>query len=101
MTSKASKVQFWRCEDCDGISETADLLHAPSPFGRRDEEVLGCPKCRSIEGLRANCDYPGCTRDVSSGTPMADGDYLNRCWEHSPTAIGRAVAKVAQMALAA
>jgi hypothetical protein len=79
-----SKAQYWRCQDCDAISETKELLRAPSPFGRPDDEVIGCPKCKGIEGFDPNCDYPGCRQNVSGGHPMPDGDYLNRCWQHSP-----------------
>lgn len=78
-----SKVQFWRCGECDKVSETVELLRAPNPFNA-SEEITGCPACGAVENFAQTCDYPGCRHDVSSGTPMPDGDYVNRCWQHSP-----------------
>lgn len=72
-----------RCDECDTITHTSDLLHAPNPFDAEDI-VAGCPFCKSIDCFRPVCDAADCHRYASSGTPTPDG-YRWTCHKHRPT----------------
>jgi hypothetical protein len=71
----------WRCPECLTISETVDLLRAPSPFNAEDE-LIACPKCRAVVWFIELCDEPGCDEPASCGFPTADG-YRRTCGKHS------------------
>lgn len=74
----------WKCKQCDHICRSADLLHAPHPFDK-DDVVVGCPNCKSVDSFTAACDVDGCRHESSSGTPTTDGSYggyTYRCHEH-------------------
>ena len=56
------------CEECTWIGETWQLLRAKNPFAQ-NEEITGCPGCKSIDCFLRLCDEPGCKNRVSSGFP--------------------------------
>jgi hypothetical protein len=72
----------WSCDECGSITEESELLSAPNPF-KPDEPVLGCPVCKEIGQFTEVCDFEGCQKEATAGTPTADG-YVRRCWAHSP-----------------
>lgn len=77
-----SGARKWLCTECDRVSADDALLMAPHPF-MADQVITGCPLCREAERLLTACDWPGCAKASSSGTPTPDG-YVLRCWDHSP-----------------
>lgn len=78
-----SAVRYWRCEECDWIGPDSALLRAPNPFAPADE-ICGCPNCKEVNHFALACDFRACRNDASSGWPLADGSYVNRCWQHPP-----------------
>ena len=72
----------WMCDSCDAIVANADLLHAANPFDR-EQEVLGCPKCKAVDDFRRVCGFDGCENAATGGTPYR-GQYVQRCWKHNP-----------------
>lgn len=77
----------WREEPhctCDNghIFPEAEMLVAQHPFDP-DDQVHGCPQCRTIRNIYRACDRTGCHRAASSGTP--DGhSYRWTCHTHHP-----------------
>ena len=76
----------WRCRDCGDISLEVDLLRAPNPFCP-DQNILGCPECKSVGDFARLCDEPGCCNEVMCGFTTTEGDefggYRMTCHEHS------------------
>lgn len=73
----------WRCDDCYESFDESEFLRAPSPFDPEDE-ITGCPRCKSTDDFTPLCDHGSCTRQGSGGYPMANGSYVLRCFEHRP-----------------
>jgi len=73
---------IWRCDNCDEVSKSSDLLIAPSPFDKKDI-VVGCQHCNGINQFTALCDADGCLRPATIGTLTPDG-YRRTCSEHRP-----------------
>lgn len=78
---------LWGCKNCGWIGKNKDLLCAPNPFltGEKfptPEEILGCPKCKSVENFVNVCDEPGCRDESSCGFPTTSG-YRRTCSKHS------------------
>lgn len=72
----------WTCKECDWRGLESELLLAPNPFQINDE-ICGCPKCKSVDCFAAACDEPECWREVSCGTPTPSG-YRSTCGKHRP-----------------
>ena len=72
----------WRCGDCYAIFLNEEMLRAENPFEAEDE-ITGCPSCKSVNSFDLVCDFPGCTRVSSSSEPTPEGGYVHRCHEHS------------------
>lgn len=70
------------CTECDFQGTDEMLLVASNPFDK-DQEISGCPKCKSIETILVACDEPGCWKVASCGTPTEDG-YRTTCGKHKP-----------------
>jgi hypothetical protein len=70
----------WVCAECDWHG--AHYLTAPSPFDP-EHTLIGCPHCKAVDSLRLACDEKDCWREVTCGTPTADG-YLRTCGKHVP-----------------
>lgn len=80
MTIEKNKIKcdHRRC----GWAGTEDmLLRAPSPFDA-DEELLGCPRCKSVDSCVMVCDESGCKEEATCGWPSKDG-YRTTCYKHS------------------
>lgn len=73
-----------KCSECDWIGSESAILVAANPFDA-DEIISGCPTCRSVNSLEGACDIDGCPNVSNSGTPMPDGSYAWRCYDHWPT----------------
>jgi hypothetical protein len=71
----------YKCTACGEICKGVEVLTADNPF-IEGESISGCPHCYSAEMLEGACDIEGCVNSSSSGTPMPDGSYTWRCWEH-------------------
>jgi hypothetical protein len=69
---------------CDWHGTSDEVLRAKNPFDT-EEEIWGCPKCKSIDSLYLACDEPGCWKMVSCGTPTPSG-YRSTCGKHRPVA---------------
>jgi len=61
-----------------------DVLTGKNPFDY-DDEIIGCPKCKSIDSIIPVCDEDGCWERASCGTPTK-ARYRNTCWLHKPDA---------------
>lgn len=72
----------WRCECCSEVVADDELLYAPSPFDP-DDQLVGCPECRSAEGFAELCEIEGCLRGATCGGPSSDGVYRRTCSEHA------------------
>lgn len=70
------------CQSCDRIASDSELLRAANPFDSQDE-LVGCPHCKQVEGFDRLCDEPECEQTVSCGWPSEDG-YRSTCHKHSP-----------------
>lgn len=81
----------WQCTSCDEIWLESELLSAPNPFEPAAGPITGCPHCKEVNCFRTICDWTGCKRESSSGTPLADGRYVWRCWDHRPEAVGEKI----------
>lgn len=66
------------CRWCGDVDEA---LSAPDPFNEGCT-LTACPDCCD-QSLVAACDEPGCTSEVSRGTPTPAG-YRNTCTKHAP-----------------
>lgn len=75
-------IKRWECEICNLISTTDELLRAPSPFDPEDE-LIGCPGCKSAGGFTGLCEIETCKRAASCGGPASDGVYRQTCGEHA------------------
>jgi hypothetical protein len=74
------------CKDCDWRGTDLQKLIAPNPFDKEDI-VVGCPKCNSVNQLRTACDEPGCWEEDTCGTPVVYGSpvgYRRTCGKHIP-----------------
>lgn len=73
-----------RCNNCDWIGTTEQLLTATSPFDSEDI-LTACPKCKSVEDRDHLCGIEGCRELSGMGVPMKDGSYVWLCHNHRPT----------------
>lgn len=69
------------CE-CSWRGTQKEVLRAPNPFDP-DDELWGCPRCRTPGGMRVACDEPECWNEVCCGTPTPTG-YRQTCSKHRP-----------------
>lgn len=74
--------QRWECENCNAVSLEHELLRAPSPFDQ-DDELIGCPVCKSCEGFTELCEMPDCEKPATCGGAFADGVYRRTCGQHA------------------
>ena len=70
------------CDECHRISRLNQLLSAANPFEAEDE-IKGCPNCKSIDCFHVVCDEPGCKDVATCGTPTKEG-YRHTCSKHGP-----------------
>jgi hypothetical protein len=70
------------CDDCGWRGEDDAVLTGPNPF-HPDMAIIGCPQCKEIGTIVRACDEPECWKQVSCGTPTADG-YRCTCGAHRP-----------------
>ena len=68
--------------NCKWTGRVTEVMESPNPFNAEDT-IVGCPKCKDVNCLVYACDFEGCWKNVSSGTPTCDG-YKNTCYEHIP-----------------
>lgn len=80
-------VSKWKCRECDDVFQHDAILTAINPFDP-ESTVVGCPTCKSVDSFVRACDWKDCEREATSGTPLADGSYTSRCWDHRPSATG-------------
>lgn len=73
-------INRFKCEDCWSIVTSDRLLRAESPFDP-DDEIVGCPECKSIVGFISLCHETGCSEQASMGKSTEDG-YVNSCHKH-------------------
>ena len=71
----------WQCDSCNAVSLEAELLRAPSPFDP-DDELVGCPTCKSCEGFTELCEIDGCEMPATCGGPVG-GIYRRTCGPHA------------------
>ena len=77
-------IRQWKCANfgCDWIGDDTQYLRALDPFNSGNE-IIGCPKCRTINMIVAGCDEPGCTDFGTCGMPTQNG-YRITCGKHMP-----------------
>lgn len=79
---KPEAPEKWLCDCCGDVCDKP--LSAPNPFDF-DDYLQGCPSCKRAETLTQACQFPGCKRAASSGTPGAHGyRYFWACGLHHP-----------------
>lgn len=76
------KIESYRCTECDWHDYGRSYLSAKNPFDA-SEEISGCPKCKSINTIVDVCEFDGCWRAASCGTPTPEG-YRRTCGKHVP-----------------
>lgn len=72
-----------QCRYCRWRGTDKEILKAPNPF-LQDENVYGCPECKTIYGFDKLCETPDCLNEASIGTPTTDGGYKHHCHHHYP-----------------
>lgn len=70
------------CQECGSECSEATVLRAPNPFDE-EQEVWGCPACKSVDGFDRLCDEPACRHVATCGTPHPSG-YKFHCHHHPP-----------------
>lgn len=70
------------CLECLWQGLRGDLLRGVNPF-KTDEQIAGCPRCRSIDSAVPACDDEGCWELVTCGTSTPEG-YRHTCSKHRP-----------------
>lgn len=85
MAGKKVEAEYrWKCRECGHVCASGDILSAPHPF-RPEEELSGCPSCRSAESMIGACSSEGCPNEADMGCPNMFGfRYVWLCWDHSP-----------------
>lgn len=74
----------WVCEECGGF--VTEHLTAVNPFDP-DDEIVGCPLCKSVSSLRQACQIGACNKPASGGYPRGHGfRYVWTCYHHRPAA---------------
>ena len=68
------------CNECLCQTDSKSILTAPNPFDKNDE-IMGCPKCKCVNNMRTACDEPGCWEEDTLGIPTEDG-YRRVCYLH-------------------
>ncbi len=68
----------WRCDACQWEGVEDQLLRARNPFDPNDE-VHGCPACKSVDLFVRLCDEPGCKLEASCGWPSYSKGYRMTC----------------------
>lgn len=71
------------CEECGWGGPDEDVLNAKNPFDPEDR-VSGCPYCKEVNTVVTACQWVGCTKPGSMGTPLKNGGYTYTCWDHQP-----------------
>lgn len=72
----------WLCTECD--KTCSEPLTAPNPFDPEDQ-IHGCPHCKSAQSLVGACQVGDCDRQATMGTPGAHGfRYICTCSQHAP-----------------
>ncbi len=74
----------WTCDECRERLYSHQLLRAKNPFNP-DEDISGCPECKSIDRFTNACEEMDCWRDATCGTPFGKSGYKRHCHEHPPT----------------
>ena len=74
-------VNTWRCESCGAAIHDSLFERAPSPFNPEDE-LIGCPECKGVNGFTILCDEGDCQAEASCGWPSRQG-FRHTCFEHS------------------
>lgn len=69
-----------KCLECDWLGPDTEVLVAVNPFDAEDQ-ISGCPQCKSVETLRVACDVPGCDELASCGWNDATGRRTT-CGQH-------------------
>ena len=70
----------WKCSECGGVYNGASLLRAASPFDK-DDTIVGCPRCKSVDSMTGVCDEPRCDSVSTCGFPT-EGGYRRTCGDH-------------------
>ena len=71
----------WKCSECSVIYTDDKLLIAPSPF-EPDDNITGCPTCRSVNSFEQVCDEEGCDKLAGCGWPSYSRRYRRTCAKH-------------------
>lgn len=59
-----------------------NVKRAPNPFDKNDI-ILGCPRCKSVESMAQLCDEDGCRQIATCGMPVNDKrEYVRVCGDH-------------------
>jgi hypothetical protein len=74
--------KLWCCRQCGVSTKTDQLLKAKNPFNIEDE-IVGCPSCKTIDDFYEVCDEQFCTSEASCGFPDEFGVYRRTCFKHS------------------
>jgi hypothetical protein len=70
----------WGCKECHWIGRQSTMLVGTHPF-LPNEQVLGCPTCKSIDSFWEVCDEPGCRQEATCGWPTVV-NYRRTCGHH-------------------
>lgn len=61
-----------KCKECGWKGGSEKLLHAFNPFDK-NEMILGCPSCKSIDSEERVCENKDCWSIASMGNPTKNG----------------------------
>ena len=68
------------CAECNWRGHLKDVLTALNPFDLEDE-IVGCPRCKSVNSISGVCDEMGCEEIDTCGFPTPEG-YRRTCGKH-------------------
>lgn len=76
------KIEKLICVECGLTTYENMILKGANPFEDGDE-LMGCPKCKSVNPFIIACDERGCWERYTCVTPTSDG-YRTTCGKHVP-----------------
>jgi len=78
---KDTKVKY-HCPECEKTFLKENMLTAPNPFDP-DDEVCGCPWCKSCIQPNLVCDEKGCNELFTMGWLDDETGYRLTCYKHT------------------
>lgn len=73
--------RIWLCTQCLKRVAYTDILLAENPFDK-DDNLTGCPHCRSVNPFVPACEHEDCANDTSCAGVGIGEKYVYTCTKH-------------------